>query len=271
MEYQLKDNHIPKVIHYIWFGNNDLPVEAIHCIDTWKKYCPDYEIKRWDESNFDLSSNRYVREAYEAKKWAFVSDYVRLWILVKEGGIYMDTDVEVLKSLDSFLTNRAFSGFESDSSVPTGIMACEKGFPLFKKLLDDYESRSFIKSDGSYDLTTNVVVITKKCKDRGLKLDNTFQVIDGFALYPSDWFCPKSHETGVINLTENSVTIHHFSGSWIDDVELSILKERRRFLARHSWINPMIGGLIVRLRYGLKTNDFEPLKSAIKAYFKNRV
>lgn len=98
----MNENHIPKVIHYIWFGNNDLPEEAIACIESWKKFCPDYEIKRWDESNFDLSSNNYVKQAYEAKKWAFVSDYARLWILVNEGGIYMDTDVEVLKSLDPF-------------------------------------------------------------------------------------------------------------------------------------------------------------------------
>ena len=266
----MNEKHIPKVIHYIWFGNNDLPEEAVACIESWKKFCPDYEIKRWGESNFDLSSNNYVKQAYEAKKWAFVSDYARLWILVNEGGIYMDTDVEVLKSLDPFLTNRAFSGFESDSSVPTGIMACEKGFPLFRKLLNDYDVRSFIKSDGSYDLTTNVVVITKACKALGLKLDNTMQTVDGFTLYPSDWFCPKSHESGDIHLTENSVTIHHFNGSWIDEVERGLLKERRRFLTRHSWLNPMLAGLIVRLQYGFKTNDFRPLTSALKAYFANR-
>lgn len=265
----MNENHIPKVIHYIWFGNNDLPEEAIECIESWKKFCPDYEIKRWDESNFDLSSNNYVKQAYEAKKWAFVSDYARLWILVNEGGIYMDTDVEVLKSLDPFLTNRAFSGFESDASVPTGIMACEKGFPLFQRLLDDYDARSFINSDGSYDLTTNVVVITKTCKACGLKLDNTLQTVDGFTLYPSDWFCPKSHESGVINLTDNSVTIHHFNGSWVDETEREILNQRRLFLENHPKINPMLAGFYVRLRYGIKTGDYSPLHSALQL-LKNR-
>ena len=122
---------IPKTIHYIWFGGNPLPEDAKRCIDTWKKYCPDYEIKEWNESNFDVAQNDYIKEAYEAKKWAFVSDYARLKVLVEYGGIYMDTDVEVLKPLDRFLSERAFSGFEDADAIPAGIMACEKGFELF--------------------------------------------------------------------------------------------------------------------------------------------
>ena len=129
---------IPKIIHYCWFGGNPLSDLAQKCIDSWKKYCPDYEIKEWNESNFDLNSCDYVREAYQAKKWAFVTDYVRLYAMVTEGGIYMDTDVEVIRPLDSFLSNRAFSGFEDETNIPTGIMACEKGFPLFEELLEEY-------------------------------------------------------------------------------------------------------------------------------------
>lgn len=247
-----------------------MPEEAKKCVASWKKYCPDYEVVRWDETNFDLRCNRYVQEAYQAKKWAFVSDYVRLWVLVNYGGIYMDTDVEVLKPLDGFLGHRAFSGFESDSSVPTGIMACEKGFPLFYELLDDYSNRAFISPDGSYDLSTNVVAITKTCRAHGLQLNNALQVIDGFVLYPSDWFCPKSHETGLINLTDNSVTIHHFSGSWIDDIEKKMLQERRDFLNRHPYWNPMAAGLLMRVRHAIKTGNSGPLRDALRLYFRNR-
>lgn len=205
---------IPKIIHYCWFGGNPLPELAQKCIASWKKYCPDYEIKEWNESNFDLNCCDYVREAYEAKRWAFITDYVRLYAMVTEGGIYMDTDVEVIKPLDPFLKHRAFSGFEDEINIPTGIMACEKNFSFFKELLHDYDHRHFKIKNGKYDLTTNVVTITNLCKKYGFVGNNTYQDICGFALYPQDVFCPKSHVTGVITLTEQSVTIHHFSGSW---------------------------------------------------------
>jgi len=205
---------IPKIIHYCWFGGNPLPELAQQCISSWKKYCPDYEIKEWNESNFDLNSCDYVREAYEAKKWAFITDYVRLYAMVTEGGIYMDTDVEVIKSLDSFLCHKAFSGFEDEVNIQTGIMACEKDFPLFIKLLEDYNNRHFILKDGKFDLTTNVITITNLCKEYGFIGNNTKQDICGLILYPHDVFCPKSHVTGKIKLTNNTVTIHHFSGSW---------------------------------------------------------
>lgn len=207
---------IPKVIHYCWFGGNPLPELAIKCIDSWKKYCPDYEIKEWNENNFDMNMCDYVREAYEEKKWAFITDYVRLYAMVNEGGVYMDTDVEVIGSLDDFLANKAFSGFENEESIPTGIMACEKGFDLFDQLLRDYDNRHFVLADGSLDITTNVVTITNLCKQYGFVGNNTYQNIEGFAIYPKDFFCPKNQETGKIFLTENTITIHHFSGSWIN-------------------------------------------------------
>lgn len=205
---------IPKVIHYCWFGGNPLPDSVRKCIHSWKKFCPDYDIKQWDETNINLHENAYVLEAYQAKKWAFITDYVRLKVLVEYGGIYMDTDVEVLKPIDVFLSNHAFSGFEDVDCVPTGIMACEKGYTLFKELLDDYKNRHFILPDKSYDMTTNVVTITKQCVKHGLVLNNTLQNIEGFCLYPKDFFCPKSHVTGEIKCTSNTYTIHHFAGSW---------------------------------------------------------
>lgn len=205
---------IPKKIHYIWFGGKPLTPLAIKCLASWKKYCPDYEIVRWDESNFDVERNRYCNEAVRAKKWAFASDYARLWVLVNEGGIYMDTDVEVLKPLDEFLGLQAFSGFEAEDRLPTGIMASCQHQPFFEKLLKDYDRRSFALPDGSFDLTTNVTTITDACVKAGLVPNNTKQTVEGFTLFPSDYFCPKNPSDLRLRLTENSHTIHHFDGSW---------------------------------------------------------
>lgn len=219
---------IPKVIHYCWFGKKPLPEDAKKCIISWQKYCPDYEIKEWNESNFDLNSCDYVMEAYQAKKWAFVTDYVRLYAMVTEGGIYMDTDVEVIGNLDPYLQHEAFSGFEDESHIPTGIMACEKNFRLFRELLEDYKDRHFALENGRYDLTTNVETITNFCKKYGFVGNDTLQNINGLVLYPHDVFCPKSHATGKINLTDRTITIHHFSGSWVTkEAKISAMIKRK--------------------------------------------
>lgn len=211
----MSDNCIPKIIHYCWFGGNSLPELAEKCIASWKKYCPDYEIRRWDETNFDLNYNDYVREAYEAKKWAFVSDVARLYALVNYGGIYMDTDVEVLKPLDELLQYEAVSGFESESRIQTGLMASKKGQKLFVEMLHDYDESHFIRPDGTYDTTTNVTRITNICLKYGLILNNEKQTVNGFTLLPKDYLCPKDSETKEMRITENTLTIHHFDGSWL--------------------------------------------------------
>jgi len=224
---------IPKTIHYIWVGGKPLPPLAKKCIESWKKFCPDYEIIKWDETNFDISTSRYCKEAYGAKKFAFVSDYIRLHVLVNHGGVYMDTDVELLKPIDGYLIHQAFSGFENEKSIPTGIMACEKGFPLFHDLLSEYIKRSFILSNGKLNLMTNVRYITKACSKRGLVLNNSLQTVDGFTLYPNDFFCPKSHSSGKYNITERTVAIHHFAGSWVSESEQKIIKERYDFYKKY--------------------------------------
>lgn len=189
---------------------------ALKCLASWQKYLLDYELKMWNEDNFDLDMYPYVREAYDNRKFAFVTDVVRLYALFHEGGIYMDTDVEVLKSLDRFLIHTAFSGFENDINIPTGIMAAEKGSKWAKDNLDYYEGRHFVKEDGRLDLTTNVEIITNYMLPLGLKQDNTYQDFPGLiTFYPKDYFCPKSPVDEKLYLTKNSHTIHHFSGTWI--------------------------------------------------------
>ena len=210
---------IPKIIHYCWFGGNPLPELAKKCIDSWKKYCPDYEIIEWNETNFDYRQYRYAQEAYEAKKWAFVSDVARLYAMVNYGGVYMDTDVEVLKPLDDILEHGAVSGFEAIDRIPTGLMACQKGHPLFSELLEDYNNRCFIQENGEYDLTTNVTTITNICLKHGLILNNTKQTIADFTLFPCEYFCPKDSLTKITTITDNTYTIHHFDGSWVSDEE----------------------------------------------------
>ena len=206
---------IPKVIHYCWFGKGEKPKLAEKCINSWHKYCPDYVFIEWNEENFDINSNRYVREAYENKKYAFVTDYVRLYALINYGGIYMDTDVELIKSLDPFLDNQAFSGFEEKAWIPTGLMACEKDFLLFKEYLSYYDDISFVNKDGSLNTVTNTYTITKMTEKHGLVRNGVYQVIEGFVLYPKDYFCPLNDATGQLNKTENTVAIHWFNKSWL--------------------------------------------------------
>lgn len=206
---------IPKTIHYCWFGKKPMPKLAKICIRSWKKYCPEYELKLWNEENFDLNLFPYAKEAYEAGKYAFVTDIVRLYALYHEGGIYMDTDVELIKPLDNFLHHPAFSGFESEKHVPTGIMASEKHGRWAKENLEYYHGKHFLTENGLPDITTNVIIITDYMVKKGLKLNNTYQDIEGFfTMYPTDFFCPKDFLTQEIHLTENTVCIHHFNMSW---------------------------------------------------------
>ena len=206
---------IPKIIHYCWFGRSEKPELAKRCIASWRKFCPEFEIREWNEDNFDIHCCPYVEEAYTSKKYAFVTDYVRLHAMYMCGGIYMDTDVEVVRPLDEFLSCRAFSGFESTHYVPTGIMASEKGLPVIKELLEYYTGRHFLKENGSQDTTTNCVSITNIMLSHGLKLDGKLQTIEEFTFYPEDNFCPFENETGILRKTDNTAAIHWFNKSWL--------------------------------------------------------
>ena len=213
---------ISRIIHYCWFGGNPLPDDANKCIASWKKYFPDYEIKEWNESNFDLNCCDYVKEAYQAKKWAFVSDYARFWILYKYGGLYFDTDVEVIKPMDDIIAKGAFMGWElpnSDgkSSVAPGLcLGSEKGDPLYKEILDKFASMSFWNSEGKRNTYSMVPMVTDLLIDHGLKHDGTMQKVDGTTIYPSDYFCPMDPTTGIVEKTPNTVSIHWYDSSWMN-------------------------------------------------------
>lgn len=207
---------IPKIIHYCWFGRGEMPKLAFNCIESWKTHLPDYEYKLWNEDTFDVNSNRFCREAYISKKYAFVTDYVRLFALYNDGGIYLDTDVEILKNLDEFLFTPAFSGFESDTEIPTGIMGSEKFGQWAKEQLEYYKDLPFIKKNGSINIKTNVTIITENMIKLGFIPNNQFQIVNEyFYIYPKDYFCPKSWQTGEIDITENTFCIHHFAASWL--------------------------------------------------------
>lgn len=214
---------IPKKIHYCWFGGNPLPKLAQKCIKSWKKYFPDYEIIEWNESNFNINICPYTQEAYKAKKYAFVSDYARFWILYHYGGVYFDTDVEIIKSMNDIIEQGPFMGCEiktkKDELWPR--VACGLGIavyphhPIYKEILNHYEQSKFILEDGKVNYLTVVTRITNILKNHNLKPTDELQVCDDIIIYPPDFFCPKSFDTRKINITKNTVAIHHFDASWM--------------------------------------------------------
>ena len=217
---------IHKTIHYCWFGHGKMSKLMKKCIRSWKKYCPDYEIIEWNEDNFDVNSTIWTKQAYEAKKWAFVSDYVRLWVLYNYGGIYMDTDVEVRKPLDRFLIHSAFSGFENPEFVPTGIMGSAKGHPAIKMWLDYYKDRPYIV-DGKPEKKPNVRFMTDMMLEQGLILNNEYQEIAEMAFYPQTYFCPLNVVENGNCISEKTHTIHHFTSTWRTKKEMRNFRKSR--------------------------------------------
>ena len=190
-----------KIIHYVWFGRGKKSELINHCIESWKKYLPDYQIKEWNEDNFNINFNAFTRGAYDARKFAFVSDVTRLYALHTEGGIYLDTDVEVFKSLDEFLEEPAFTGFECDFYPVCATMGAEKGNPLIKELLDYYTDKKFDITN----LTTNTQIISNIFANHGIDRNkNEIQRIKDITIYPKEYFNDK-----------NGYTVHHMNGSWL--------------------------------------------------------
>ena len=211
---------IPKIIHYCWFGRGEMPELVQNCIASWHMYMPDWEFHLWSEDNFNIASSpRYVREAHEAKKYAFVSDYVRLWALEQEGGVYLDTDVEALRSFEPLLNDTAFIGLEESLALLPGtcVMGCEAHCQWVKDMLSSYDDAKFLCEDGTLDMTTNVQRLGKKMVEGGLQHKREIQFIPqwGLRIYTHDYFSPIT-STRVMRKTKITYCIHHFAGSWVD-------------------------------------------------------
>lgn len=246
---------IPKVIHYCWFGRNPLPELAVRCIESWKKYLPDYEIKEWNEDNFDVNMVPYTKEAYAAKKYAFVSDYARFWILYKYGGLYFDTDVEVMQSMDAIIARGPFMGCESDTelSVAPGLgLGVTPNFDIYKKILDSYAELHFYNEDGSYNQKTVVSYVTEILCSYGLKASADIQECAGIVIYPKEYFCPKEFLTGKITITPHTVAIHHYDGTWLPEDVLYMRKLAKKL--GNKKLSFYAAEFIMRLKYhGVKS------------------
>ena len=237
---------IPKVIHYCWFGRNPLPKSAIKCINSWKKFFPDYEIKEWNEDNFDVNMIPYTREAYEAKKYAFVSDYARIWVLYHYGGLYFDTDVEVIKQMDDIVERGSFMGIEVECcegrfmSVNPGLgLGCVQYHPLYKEILDYYNRINFLCKDGSYNHFAIVRITTMILSNNGMRNTNLLQEVNGIWIYPRDYFNPLDDNTGKLVITENTRTIHWYTKTWMkkqNPLRTWIVRRIHRFFGNDSLV-----------------------------------
>ena len=212
---------IPKVIHYCWFGHNPLPKSARKCIASWRKYFSDYEIKEWNEGNFNVSAIPYTRVAYQQKKYAFVSDYARFYILYKYGGLYFDTDVEVIRPMDDLITQGAFMGIEQDREligVAPGLgLGAEPGMPLYEEILIHYKELSFLDETGKQIPGTVVMHTTRVLQRHGFLLENRLQDVCGIRIYPNEYFNPLDDATGVLNVTSNTRSIHWYAKTWVNN------------------------------------------------------
>lgn len=204
---------IPKTIHYCWFGRGELSAKAKKCIQSWKKYCPDYEIIEWNEDNFDVHQNEYTKKVYAEKKYAFLSDYARLKIVYEQGGIYLDVDVELVKSLDDLLENDAYFGFETKEFINTGVgFGAKKGSIAVKTLLEEYNQLL----DGTKNVIGCPKLNTEGVIKLGLERNGQLQKLADCTVYPSDYFNPYDDPTGRLNKTKNTYSIHWYAKSWLD-------------------------------------------------------
>lgn len=211
-----KTQMIPKIIHWCWFGGEQIPDENLKCIESWKRFCPDYEIIKWTEDSFDIGKCEYAKQAYNNGKWAFVSDFARLDIIYNYGGIYLDTDVELVKNLDELLMCDAFAGFQRNFHIGLGLgYGSKMKNDVIKDMRDLYYQIPFEK-DGKLNLTACPVYQTSILKQKGLLCNNSFQVLGDITIFPTDAFDCKSFPKARARRTDNTFSIHHYSESWID-------------------------------------------------------
>jgi len=226
---------IPKKIHYCWFGNPQKPKSVLKCIESWKKFCPDYEIIEWNESNIDVNINAYTKEAFDAKVWGFVTDYLRLFIVYNHGGIYLDTDVELIKPLDALLSTPAFAGFEIGNISSGLFVALGLGFgaeprnEIVLQHMKIYDNLHFKNEDGTYNKLPAPHYTTELLKNHGLNVfDNSIQDLGDIVIYPTEYFCPKGFSSGVSYITADTFSIHHFDASWLDEETRHDVQKKRK-------------------------------------------
>ncbi len=256
---------IPKKIHYCWFGGNPLTEIAKKCISSWEKHCPDYEIIEWNESNYNIKKNKYMEQAYDNKKWGFVPDYARLDIIYEHGGIYLDTDVEIIKPFDDLLELEAFAGVEQNSefvALGLGFGACPKN-PIIKKLRDYYDTISFIKY-GVIDMTPAPRINNVVLKEIGYKFNSGINQCLSLTIFPSEYFCPINYETNELTLTDETYSIHHYTASWYDETQKCALKLKRKF---NKFLPKRIADISATFFAKLKCEGF---RACLKWIFKKR-
>lgn len=264
---------IPKIIHYCWFGGADIGDTEKGCIASWSHFLPGYEIKRWDESNFDLACCAYVAEAYRAKKWAFVSDYARFSILYEYGGLYFDTDVELIRSIGDLIAAGSFMGLESDANVtkdgriasslaanPGLGLAANPGLTLYRTILDSYAHDHFIKPDGSYNYYTVVERTTEILREAGLADESGTQQVADVTIYPSAYFNPIDLATGRLNIKKETRSIHHYGASWQPESLRRVGKIKQSLTARLPWLPVGIRSSMAWFAYIMRTGDTRALR-----------
>ncbi len=259
---------IPKIIHYCWFGRNPKPALAEKCIQSWRRFCPGYEIVEWNEDNFDVTQNDYCREACEAKKWAFVTDYARLKILLQHGGLYFDTDVEMIRPIDDLLDLPCFMGIERSTrcvEVATGLgLGAQPGHPLLAEMLRDYENIHFLRPDGSLDITTCTVRNTRVLRRHGYRDRDVTQDLAGVRIFASEYFSPVEMESGILRKSKNTRTIHHYSLSWTTEEKRIARKKSLKKVRRANFVHNKKTLPNRTLRALLGRGRYEKLKQTLK-------
>ncbi len=255
---------IPRVIHYCWFGNATKPRSVLKCIESWKKYCPDYEIIQWTEKEIDIAMNQYTKEAYDLKAWGFVPDYLRLWIIYTYGGIYLDTDVQIIKGFDPLLKYHAFAGMETYEFVNFGSgFGAEPGNEIIKEHMEMYDQLHFVNEDGTLNRLPSPFYTTEIMKRHGFEVGKEgIQNAGDFVLFPSEYFCPKNYATGITTLTKNTFSIHQFDSSWLTEEE-QMRKKNRWKKGRIDVIVHTPNRLFRRL---LGDTIYDNIKKAIKGF-----
>ena len=252
---------IPKKIHYCWFGGNPMPELMQKCVSSWKQFCPEYEIVEWNETNFDVNCCNYAKEAYEAKKWAFVSDYARFWIIYHQGGVYFDTDVEIIRPINDIVERGPFFGCEYGiperlgeycACVAPGLgLAAEAGDAVYRKILDEYEAKHFLRPDGANDLTTVVKYTTDLLKPMGFSSScKEIQNVAGIWIYPPEYFCPINYQTSQLQIGKETRTIHHYTSSWHDRTLKGKIKKMTKNL-----LGPKLIQLVLHLKRKIRKKE----------------